>query len=209
MIKRAIIYDLDNTIYSVKSLGEELLTPLFELIASKGEHDQEMDQIKQDLMASPFQVVAEKHRFSTELIQKATDLLRNLTYKDEIRPFEDYGKIKDIPGDRYLVTMGFTKMQWSKIKRMGIEADFREVHVLDPDISPRTKKDAFADILKRHDYVVGEVLVVGDDPQSEIKAARELGIDSALMNKNNPDEKVDASFVVRDFTELKQKLGAG
>lgn len=206
MIKKAIIYDLDNTIYSVKSIGEELLAPLFDLIVSTTEHNKEMSQIRKELMGIPFQKVAAKHGFSKELIQKSNQLLRDLTYKGGIQPFEDYEKIKEIPGDRYLVTMGFTKMQWSKIRCMGIEEDFQEIHVVDPDISSQTKKDVFAAIIKRKGYAISEVLVVGDDPASEIKAARELGIDTAIMDKSNQYGQEAATYRIADFMGLKKKL---
>src|SRR5690554_307030 len=180
---KAIIYDFDNTLYSVRSIGKELFAPLFDLIAATGQHDEDMEQIQEDLMGKPFQVVAKEHHFSEKLTQECTELLRNLTYKGEIKPFEDYDEIKKIPGERYLVTTGFADLQWSKIKRMGVEEDFQEVHVVDPDTSPQTKKDVFADILQRKGYAVSEVWVVGDDPASEIKAAKELGIETVLMDK--------------------------
>src|SRR5690606_38856295 len=205
-MKKAIIYDFDNTIYSVKSIGKELFTPLFDLIASTRQHEEGIEQIKKDLMGKPFQVVAEEHGFSEELIQQGTELLRNLTYKGEIQPSDDYGEIKHIPGDRYLVTTGFNDLQWSKIKRMGIEGDFEEIHVVDPDISNRTKKDVFADILQRKNYAVSEVLVVGDDPDSEIKAAKELGIDTALVDRENQQHSSNCTVKTTNFKDLREWL---
>jgi len=158
------------------------------------------------LMGKPFQVVAEEHGFSEELIQQCTDLLRNLTYNGEIRPFEDYEAIKEIPGDRYLVTTGFADLQWSKIKRMGVEKDFLEIHVVDPDTSSQTKKDIFADILQRKSYAVSEVLVVGDDPDSEIEAAKDLGIDTALVDKENLHPLHDCKIRIRNFSDLREWL---
>ena len=61
---KAIIYDFDNTLYSVRSIGKELFTPLFDLIASTKQHDENMEEIKNDLMGKPFQVVAKEHHFS-------------------------------------------------------------------------------------------------------------------------------------------------
>jgi len=206
MDKKAIIYDFDNTMYSVKSIGEELFSSLFDLIESTGEHNQNMNDIRKDLMGEPFQVVAEKYRFSDELKQQCTQLLRTLTYKGEIRPFEDYEEIMRIPGDRYLVTTGFSGLQWSKIRRMGIEGDFHEIHVVDPDTSIRTKKDVFADIIQRKGYPVSAVLVVGDDPDSEIGAAKELGIDTALIDKDDQHSDKEATFRVDNFVALKEKL---
>ena len=203
---KAIIYDFDNTLYSVRSIGKELFTPLFDLIASTKQHDENMEEIKNDLMGKPFQVVAKEHHFSEELIEQCTELLRKLTYKGEIRPFGDYQETKKIPGDRYLVTTGFADLQWSKIRRMGIEEDFQEIHVVDPDTSPKTKKDVFADIMERKEYAPSEVLVVGDDPESEIKAAKELGIDTALMDPDDLHHSPDCTVKIASFTELRDWL---
>jgi putative hydrolase of the HAD superfamily len=36
MQKKAIIFDLDNTVYAVRTIGEELFASLFELITQDG-----------------------------------------------------------------------------------------------------------------------------------------------------------------------------
>ena len=64
---------------------------------------------------------------------------------------------------------------------MGIARDFTEIHIVDPDKS--SKKEVFAAILQRHDYRAADVLVVGDDPESELKAAQELGIMALLYDR--------------------------
>lgn len=201
MEKKAIIYDFDNTLYSVESIGDEIFAPLFKLVADSGEYEGRLEKIKEDLMGKPFQVVAADHGFSKELKQKGTDLLKGLTYKGEIEPYQDYGEIKKIPAERFLVTTGFLDLQWSKIRKMNIEADFNEIHVVDPSVSTKTKKDVFRDIMERKGYKTSEVLVVGDDPDSEIKAARELGIDSVLFDRNNKHTE-HSSYKIANFKEL-------
>jgi putative hydrolase of the HAD superfamily len=75
---------------------------------------------------------------------------------------------------------------------LDIEADFEEIHIVDPETSNQTKRDVFADIMSRHNYTPADVLVIGDDPESEIKAAIELGIDTFLFDPGNmhPDAVV-------------------
>ncbi|HWJ26695.1 MAG TPA: HAD hydrolase-like protein, partial [Flavisolibacter sp.] len=65
-----------------------------------------------------------------------------------------------------------------------------------------TKKDVFAEIVERHGYKKSEVLVVGDDPNSEIKAAQELGIDAVLFDKFNSHGDVTTVFKISDYKEL-------
>ena len=183
MNKKAIIYDLDNTIYPVSAVGDSLFEPFLTLITQCPEHDGDFDAIKSDMFRKPFQAVAAEHHFSARLTQMGLDFLRDVTYNGPISYFDDYPEIKNIKAERFLVTTGFYNLQYSKIRGMGIENDFAEIHVVDPLTSTQTKKDVFADIMHRHNYALSDVLVVGDDPESEIKAALELGIDAVLYDK--------------------------
>jgi putative hydrolase of the HAD superfamily len=202
MNKKAIIYDLDNTIYPVSSIGEQLFASLFELIHHSGEYEDNFEAIKADIMRKPFQVVASTYRFSDELTRKGINLLENATYDGEIKPYSDYIEIKNIPGERFLVTTGFNKLQYSKIRGMGIENDFKEIHVVDPQTSKQTKKDIFEDILERNHYSAEEVIVVGDDPESEIKAAQELGIETVLYDINGNHPHSNTTYKISSFAEL-------
>ena len=199
---KAIIYDLDNTIYAVKTIGEELFAPLFDVIAASGVDQESFENIKNDLMRKPFQLVAADHHFDSDLIKKGAEILRGLVYEGDIRSFDDYVKIKSISGERFLVTTGFSDLQWSKIRRMGIDRDFNEIHIVDPDNSRKTKKDVFADIMDRKGYRSSEVWVVGDDPESEIKAALELGIKTVLIDREDWHPKAVSDFKIRDFAGL-------
>jgi len=202
MNKKAIIYDLDNTIYPVHSIGESLFEPFLKLITQYPEHDGDFDAIKSDMFRKPFQVVSAEHHFSDELISRTIELLQTMTYQGEIRYFDDYPAIKNIKAERFLVTTGFYNLQYSKIRGMGIADDFAEIHVVDPLTSTKTKKDVFADIMQRHNYEVSDVLVVGDDPESEIKAALALGIDTVLYDKNNCHIQHTALYKITSFNEL-------
>jgi len=202
MTKKAIILDLDNTIYPVPSIGNELFASLFRLIEESGEHTVDIAAIKNEIMRKPFQHVAAHFQFSDSLTQNGINLLLNLSYEGPITAFSDYEYTKLLPCDNFLVTTGFLKLQQSKIKGMGIEQDFKEIHIVDPATSDKTKKDVFTDIIHRNGYELTEVLVVGDDPHSEIKAAKELGIDTVLYDKFHLHEDNSLQNKVADFKEL-------
>ncbi len=63
MNKKAIIFDLDNTIYSAPSICDDLFAPLYQLIQNSNDHNSNFDGIKHDMMRKPFHWVAEKHGF--------------------------------------------------------------------------------------------------------------------------------------------------
>ncbi len=206
MHKKVIIFDLDNTIYSVRSIGEELFASLFEIIRQSGNHSADMEKIRDDIMRRPFQLVAKDFHFSDELTEKGIRLLKDITYKGKIEPFEDYHITRSLPVDKFLVTTGFLKLQQSKVEGMNIGQDFKEIHIVDPLTSDSTKKDVFEDIIKRYGYNKEEVLVIGDDLHSEIKAAHELGVDALLYDKLQLHETVTSLPKISDFSELRSFL---
>ena len=202
MPKKAIIFDLDNTIYSVRSIGNEIFAPLFEILFKDGANAGNAERIKEEIMRTPFQKVASEFQFSEEMTQQCLDLLKNSRYSGAIKPFEDYQIARSLPIEKFLVTTGFLNLQDSKIDGMNIRADFKEIDIVDPMTSTRTKKDVFANILKNHQYNNTDLLVVGDDMHSEIKAAQELGIDVVLYDKFNIYQGQTSVPKISNFQQL-------
>ncbi|GAB2686806.1 hypothetical protein GCM10027037_06040 [Mucilaginibacter koreensis] len=187
MIK-AIITDLDNTIYPVNSIGDRLFAPLIDLLE---EHKNEIgedaiQEIKKEIMKKPFQQVADKHGVSPELKQQGIDLLNNLAYDQPMQAYADYHFMQQVKAQKFLVTMGFTKMQESKFDMLNLRADYQETIVVDPEKTDKKKLDAFKEIITKYNLKPEEVLVVGDDVESEIKAGKDLGMPTYLR-----DEKGD------------------
>lgn len=201
-MKKAFVFDLDNTIYPVASIGDELFAPLFQLIKNSGQHEKDFADIKFNIMRKPFQVVAADYNFSQPLINEATELLKQLTYSKKMLPYNDYACVKEIPADRFLVTTGFMNMQQSKVRQLGIESDFKEIHIIDPTTTQQTKKDVFARIMEKYKYSPQQMVIIGDDPGSEIKAANELQMDSVLYDKNNLYPHSTATYTITDFKKL-------
>lgn len=206
MRKKAVIFDLDNTIYSVHTIADQLFAPLFALIGQDPAQGQELEIIKHEIMRRPFQQVARDYHFSDELTGKCVTLLKNIDYNGKIEAHDDYQLTKDLPVDKFLVTTGFLKLQESKVDGMKIRNDFKEIHIIDPSTSAQTKKDVFEDILERFHYEKPEVLVVGDDVHSEIRAAGELGIEAVLYDKLQLHTDVTSVQRIESFAALQGLL---
>lgn len=205
MSVKALILDLDNTIYPVPSIGEELFKPVFDVLQNSSDYEGDLEDIKQDMMRIPFQKVAAKYKFSKSLEEKVDSVFRNLTYEKEFPPFEDYAHLRKMPHQKFLVTTGYTKMQQSKVDQLGLEKDFEEIHIVDPSKTKQTKKDVFKSILERYTLSTSEVWVVGDDPESEIKAGKELGLTTVLYSKNG-NHTTHATHAISHFKELGKLL---
>jgi len=148
-------------------------------------HPDTATRIKEEMTRRPFQYIADKYGLNTGIREAMEQTLRNITYDLPMQPFNDYHNLKDIPFDKYLVTTGYPKLQYSKIRQLGIENDFTEIFIVDPDKSSQSKKDVFVSIMDKYVYQPEQLLVIGDDPASEIKAAVELGIDTFLFDPNS------------------------
>jgi putative hydrolase of the HAD superfamily len=202
MAKKAIILDLDNTIYPVSSIGEKLFRRLFELIQESGEYSGDFESIRTEIMRTPFQKVAKAFAFSNKLYKECMQLLSNLTYDEPMSPFEDYAELQFVKLPKFLVTVGFLNMQQSKVRQLGIENDFEAIFIIDPEVSGLTKKDIFREIMKKEFYNPVDLLIVGDDPESELKAARELGIDAVLYDRESKCNTPDDLISISSFREL-------
>ena len=182
MGKKAYIFDLDNTLYSVPEYGDRMFKQLFSIIEESDDYKGDLQEIKDEPMRVPLQKVAENFSFGEELKEKSIDHMRQLTYEEPITPFKDYELSRQLPGDRFIVTMGFEKFQWSKIKAMKIEQDYKEIIVVDPDTTDKIKRDLFEEIISKYGYATSDVFIIGDDPDSEVLAEQELGAHSILFH---------------------------
>ena len=84
--------------------------------------------------------------------------------------------------------------------------DFEELIIVDPIASTLTKKDFFKEIMFRHNLTPDEVLVVGDDLHSEIKAAKELGIATVLYDYLDENKTLAGENVINNYRQLEKYL---
>ncbi|MCC8409053.1 HAD family hydrolase [Mucilaginibacter sp. UR6-1] len=204
---RALIYDLDNTIYPVESIADDVFAGLFKLIddLAEGISASDIQTAKNELTRRPFQKVADQFGFSDDLKEQAAELLRNITYNKPMQAYDDYRYVKTLAVEKFLVTTGFVKLQNSKVKMLGIAGDFKQIYVVDPDSTEKTKRHIFTQILEKFNYKAEEVLIVGDDPESEIKEAKAVGIKTVLYDPEKRYTDAEADYRItnhRDVGEL-------
>ncbi len=185
MMFKALIADLDNTVYPVRSIGDRLFVPLVDLMEQYRNEmsEEQIQQVKAEIMGKAFQQVADKHQLNPELKARGIKLLENLTYDLPMQPYNDYHYMQEVEAEKFLVTLGFTKLQWSKIDRLNLRGDFKELIVVDPETIRETKQDIFKQLSDKYNFKPEEVLVVGDDPDSEIKAGKALGMATYLRDE--------------------------
>ena len=72
---------------------------------------------------------------------------------------------------------------------------------IDPSTTGKVKKDIFKEIVQANLYHSNEVMIIGDDPESETKAGNELNIDTVLYDKYHRFPKSGATYKIDNYKQ--------
>lgn len=208
MMIKALIFDFDNTIFPSKTITDEVFSGVYALMENyRGTISKtDFENIKKDLAGTAFQKVAQQYHLPQELKQKAIELLNHTVYNKPIETFKDYKLVRELGLPKFLVTFGFLKLQQSKIDCAGVRNDFKEVIVVDPELSSESKQDVFRRIVNNYNFQADELIAIGDDPASEIAAARELGIKTYLYDPESRHKSERVTWHAQHYQKLVEIL---
>ncbi|MBB6237070.1 putative hydrolase of the HAD superfamily [Pedobacter sp. AK013] len=206
-MKHIFFIDLDNTIYFAKANEEQLMGELYRFLEKLdlGISKEDFQLAKQEMLRTPFLKMAKKYGFKQEVMPEIISYLENREVTKPLKPSNDYHHIKSLTGRKFIVTAGFRKQQISKIKMLGITDDFEEVHVV--DVSITNKKKIFEMLIDRHHFNKEDILIIGDDAESEIKFGLELGISTFLLDPENLHPNAETTFRGNDLSNLHTAAG--
>ncbi|WP_316847766.1 HAD family hydrolase [Pedobacter psychrodurus] len=206
-MKHIFFIDLDNTIYFTKPHEEQLMGELYAFLENLdlGISKEDFQLAKQDMLRTPFQKVAKKYGFNEAVMPKVLAYLQNREVSKPLKPSNDYHYIKSLKGRKFIVTAGFQKQQTSKVRMLGIADDFEHVHVV--DVSKSNKKEAFKLLIDQYKLKTEDILIIGDDAESEIKFGLELGISTFLLDPENLHPKAESTFRGTDLSNLHAAAG--
>lgn len=176
---RAIIFDLDSCLAAADEVGRQLFEPAFEAVREANDgsvSDEALEAAFEDCWRIAFDVVAKEHGFTRAMRDAGFEAFRSIEVTTPMRGYPDLHLLPTLPARRFLVTSGFRRLQESKVRALGFAGWFDEVHVDAIDEDHRGKEAIFRDIVSRHDLRPQDVFVVGDNPDSELAAARRLGL---------------------------------
>jgi len=196
---------MDNTIFPTKTIADEVFAELYQLLEDHRGNlsNEDIEQVKAEMSRTPFHKIAAQFHFSEDLKDKGIALLKETAYHKAIVPYKDYVIIESINLPKFLVTFGFVKLQQSKIDGLGVRSHFKEIFVVDPEITSETKRDVFIRIMEKYGYQKDELLVIGDDPESEIKAAQDLAIPTYLYDPESRFKSGKVTWHEQGYQKLK------
>jgi len=201
-----LIFDLDDTLFETKSIGKKVIQPIFdqfEILLNTQFSNELTEQIIIELWTFPFDAISRKHRFANQLNNEFARLINQASYELDIKLFEDYKLVENLKNDKVLVTTGFVKLQNAKIHHLDLRKKFSEIHI-DDILDPKRvfKKGIFQNILLEKGVDPQYAYVIGDNPDSELKAGFELGINTVQVAKFGQKQSDYADYYIADYKEL-------
>ncbi len=209
---RGIIFDLDNCLAAADEVGERLLEPVFAAIraANRGLLSPgELEAAFGDCWFHSLDFVAAKHGFSKGMLAAGWRALGEVEVREPMYGYGDLEVLPHLGGLRFLVTSGFRRLQESKVRALGIAPQFDAI-VIDAieERERRGKERIFTNLMASFRLDRSEVLVVGDNAESELAAARRLGLRSVQILRPGVVPAPGVSARVGDLAELRALLHA-
>jgi phosphoglycolate phosphatase-like HAD superfamily hydrolase len=169
--------------------------------------DEQLAEAFEEIWRRPLDFVALKFGFSQEMLAAGWNAFSQTVIETPMKGYGDLAVLRELPFELYLVTSGFRGLQESKVKALQIADLFREIEIdaIDED-DRKGKQGVFASILERKELKPEEVIVVGDNPDSEIEAGNRLGIRTVQILRPGIPRANNATFYIKTFHELKTLL---
>jgi putative hydrolase of the HAD superfamily len=136
-----------------------------------------------------------------EMSQAYLEILPN---KKHLFPYTieilEYLKQKDYK--MHLITNGFEKVQFKKIKNSGIADYFIEVITSEASNSLKPHKDIFEYALKNANATIEKSIMIGDNESADIQGGINIGMDTIFVNHIQVVPTVPATYTITHLKEL-------
>jgi len=191
-------------------VGEILFARAFDAIrAANHGHvaDEQLNAALTDCWRPPFDFIADKYGFSPEMRSAGFAAFSETEVTQPMHGYGDLAALHEIPAKLFLVTSGFRRLQQSKVKALEIEHLLTEVHIdAIEESASKGKLSAFLSILQKYQLSPAAVLVVGDNPDSEIAAGNQLGITTIQILRPGVPVSASAKHHIQSLYEIKEFL---
>lgn len=203
-----LILDLDDTIFETKSMNpkifESSILVLKNYYSNKAPY--KWKKIEMDLWSKPIDIVFSTYNTPKEIVERFNTEISTIEFKElNISPFKDYHIIRNNTSNKVLVTTGLKELQMAKVKALAIENDFERIYIDDPrEVPRRNKKQIFESILEEFKLLPEHIWIIGDNPESEIKAGKALKMKT--IQRKSASKKISrlSDFVISSFEELSE-----
>lgn len=206
----AIIFDLDNCLAPADAVGRDFFQPAFDAIrrANNGRlSEPALQRAFADIWRHALDWVAATHDFSGEMLSAGWDEFVKMEIRRPLSGYDDLPMLGELPAKRFLVTSGFRRLQESKIRALGIAPLFEQAVVDAIDEPGRIGKYGhFQKIVETFALRPAQVLVVGDNADSEIAAGNSLGMTTIQTLRPGVPKTASAAAHIESLAQLQRFL---
>jgi len=209
---RALIFDLDSCLAAADEVGGHLFEPAFQAIRAANHGsvaEARLQAAFKDCWRFPFDHIADQYGFSPAMRAAGFAAFKQIEVHQAMQGYGDLHELAQLPAELFLVTSGFRRLQKSKVKALGIAHLFTAVHIDAIDEGKGSGKfPIFKKILREHGFRPDEVVVVGDNPDSEIAAGNRLGLVTIQTLRPGVSPSSAVTHRIHTLAELKRLLPA-
>jgi putative hydrolase of the HAD superfamily len=102
----------------------------------------------------------------------------------------------------HLITNGFQKTQWSKLKNSGLDDYFKEMITSESANSLKPHKEIFDYALAKTGAAKENSIMLGDSLDVDIQGAMNAGIDQVYVNHLHLEPEIEPTYIVYSLKEL-------
>jgi len=175
---KSLIIDLDMCILDTRTVGLHAFDSVIDTYSNSSLNDRIKRGIYSKLWNTSLGDIIDQYDIPADIAEQMRNAYSKLEVPDTVKSFGDEQCLKSINIYKILVTSGYKAYQESKIEKLNIEALFDEIIIdaVDSHEKRKGKQMIFQELLAKNAWQSNEVLVVGDNPDSELRAGKELGM---------------------------------
>jgi putative hydrolase of the HAD superfamily len=204
MTARAIVFDLDDTLYRERRFA----VSGYRAVALGVEREFGIDRevafralvlsLRRDRRARAFQDLAASHGLPESVVPGWIECYRR--HAPHLRLLPRVRRTLDDLRRRWrlgVLTNGLTGVQAAKVEALGLGPLVDQVIYADRFGGGKPSPEAFLEMLARLDVAPGRTVFAGDDPLRDIAGARRVGMKTVYLDRGRGGPAVGADAVVR------------
>ncbi len=104
----------------------------------------------------------------------------------------------------HLITNGFEKTQWSKLKHSGLDKYFTHVITSEASNSVKPRKEIFDFAMDKAGATLSDCIMIGDNLDADIQGAINAGMDNIFVNHINASTTIQPTYTITHLSELEK-----
>ena len=224
-----LFFDLDHTLWDFDKNAETTLTEIFEYFDLNNRVNAAFDDFYQKYLFHNQELWERYHKglisaddlkwkrmWRTMLDFKLADeplakeisarFLEILPTQKNVFPytFEILDYLIEKKYQLHLITNGFEKTQWSKLKNSGLDKYFTHVITSEGSNSLKPKKEIFEYAINLAGAKIKQSIMIGDNIDADIQGAMNAGMDTVFVNHIIASTDINPTYTITHLKQLEQ-----